>query len=512
MAHCVPGAPRPGLSALSGSFAGARVLIVGLARQGQEMVRFFADQGARITAHDRAVVAALPKLPRAASVRYVFGPHDPALLTGQQLVGLSAGAPPQLPLVRAAQAQGLPVVNDSVLTFARVAGTVTLITGSSGKTTTTALTGALLEAGRAAQGKVYLGGNIGQPLLQRAHAIGAADHVVWEGSSFQLELFDAAYHRLACPPAPVRAAAILNLTPNHLDRHAGMAAYLQAKLRALRTLRPGGALVLNFDDPACRRLAPDAPAAARPPLNLPESAACEAVLARGRQVAAARRARIIPYSLDAPLPQGACLAGDTIRVDGAPMAHVQDIQLRGRHNVSNVLAACALAHAHDVPPAAARRALRAFRGVSHRLETVACRGGVQWVNDSIATSPERAVAGMRSFDGAETSLILLAGGQDKNLPWDGFARVAAQCVQTLILFGDAGPRIAAAMQAQAPAGARRRPAICVVDTLAQAVSAARRHASVGSVVLLSPGGTSFDSYRDFEARGRHFRQLARAEA
>ena len=184
------------------------------------------------------------------------------------------------------------------------------------------------------------------------------------------------------------------------------------------------------------------------------------------------------------------------------------IRLRGDHNVLNTLAACAVAGAAYIPVEAMRAAIETFTGVEHRLETVAVWDGVTWVNDSIATAPERVVAALRSY--AEP-LILLAGGRDKNLPWDEMAALAVTTCRAVIAFGEYGPQVVEHMQrAQAQNPAARIEHILPVDDLAQAVSEAQRIARPGDVVLLSPGGTSFDAYADFAARGQHFRDLVRA--
>lgn len=493
---------------LAGSFAQVPVLILGLARQGQALVRFFVDQNARITVSDRTAVplGPLQDLPRSATLRYVFGPQGQTLLQDQQLVCLSAGVPRQLPLVQAAVARGLPVINDSLLTFARAPCPITLITGSHGKTTTTKLAGAIMARAFPPPRRVHVGGNTGTPLLAQVSGIRARDHLLWEGSSFQLELFDPACTQLDMADVQLDAAALLNVTPNHLDRHPDMADYLQAKLRALQSLRPRGHLVLNLDDPVCRRLY----AKAEAPLSLPAAAACETLLHQARQTLAERAIRLIPYSLDSWLPQGACIRQGWIWIAGTRTAPVTDIRLRGRHNLGNALAACALARIHQCPARIVRQVLQEFQGVAHRLEPVMQRRDVLWINDSIATTPERAVAGIESCSRPGTDLILLAGGKDKHLPWSDFAARVVACVQTLISFGQAGPLIAEQVARRRAALGSPGPSIQIVDTLAQAVHAAARQARPGALVLMSPGAASFDGYADFEARGRHFRQLVQA--
>ncbi len=181
------------------------------------------------------------------------------------------------------------------------------------------------------------------------------------------------------------------------------------------------------------------------------------------------------------------------------------MRLRGRHNLANAVAACAIAQAAGLSRDAMAQAVRSFRGVAHRLEWVARVSGVDWYNDSIATAPERAIAAMRSFD---EPIILLAGGRDKKLPWDEWAQVVRSRVEHLILFGEATPLIRRALGEEA--GSPRPKTVSAFADLGPAVAYASRLAAPGDVVLLAPGGTSFDQYRDFEERGEHFRSLVRA--
>ena len=184
------------------------------------------------------------------------------------------------------------------------------------------------------------------------------------------------------------------------------------------------------------------------------------------------------------------------------------MRLRGAHNLSNMLAAAAISGAAGATATGMAAAARTFSGVPHRLEIVAEAGGAMWVNDSIATSPERAIAGLRSF-GTDGPLILLAGGKDKNLPWDDFADVVIERVANLVGFGQAGAMIVEKVQARAALTGSKAPNCAVTQRLEDAVMLAARALTPGAVVLLSPGGTSYDSYRDFEERGEHFRQLVR---
>jgi UDP-N-acetylmuramoylalanine--D-glutamate ligase len=221
----------------------------------------------------------------------------------------------------------------------------------------------------------------------------------------------------------------------------------------------------------------------------------------------AREIHAVGFSRAASLPEGAWLDDDRLLLDGKLICRREEVHLRGDHNVSNVLAAAVLSQAAGASLAGISQIARAFAGVPHRLEVVASREGVTWINDSIATSPERAIAALRSFPANGTTLILLAGGKDKQLPWQAFADEVIERVSMLIGFGDAGPMIVRTVQDRAAETQRKAPSCALVLRLDEAVDLARRVAVDKSVVLLSPGGTSYDAYKDFEERGEHFRTL-----
>jgi UDP-N-acetylmuramoylalanine--D-glutamate ligase len=368
------------------------------------------------------------------------------------------------------------------------------ITGSSGKTTTTTLVGEML---RAAGARPAVGGNIGTPLIDRlprpaGSAGGAlnAERLVLELSSFQLQLFDAS----------PQVGAVLNVTPNHLDRHPSMAHYTAAKANILRFQSAGDAAVLGVDDEVTgrwwreARIEIDADTG-QPALRQP------------------LRSRRIGFSLREEVPEGAFLRARDQRLvwrgasREAEVCGADELRLLGRHNVANVLAACAISGVGGATPDAMREVATSFAGVAHRLELVRELDGVRWYNDSIATSPERVVAALESFS---RPLVLLAGGRDKHLPWERWADLALERVRHLVLFGEAADLIADALDAAReraglPQGAP--PAVVHCGALDEAVQCAARVAQAGDVVLLSPGGTSFDAYRDFEARGEHYRML-----
>lgn len=495
-------------------FAGKRIVILGLARQGLALARFFVSQGAQVVVSDAAPaeqlqpeIEALGALP----VELVLGGHPVTLLDGCDLLCLSGGVPPQIDLVQRAVARGIRLSNDSLLTVQLARrqglGPIIAITGSSGKTTTTTLVGLMLAA---AGKRVHVGGNIGTPLLDRLESVVPGDPIVLELSSFQLELFDPTLAWGDLTGSGPDVAAILNVTPNHLDRHASMAEYAAAKFNLLHHLPAGAPVVLNADDAVTGQVASCRLQVAAPPL--PDSWQVEAAVAEAQASIVRSSSSVICFSTQQPLPGGAWLDGEMLVSNGQSFAKRREVKLRGDHNVGNLLAAAAISGAAGVQLPAMREVATTFAGVSHRLEIVAELGKTVWIDDSIATSPERAVAALRSFSPGEQTLILLAGGKDKNLPWERFTEEVIKRVSYLIGFGQAGPMIVNAVQDRARYLRRSAPNTAVVQRLDEAVELAARVAESSSrcgntIILLSPGGTSYDAYKDFEARGAHFRQL-----
>ena len=380
------------------------------------------------------------------------------LLDETDILAISGGVPLEAPLVQAAQAKGIPITNDSLEFTKRTPTAVIGITGSAGKTTTTALTGVMSQvAGR----RTWVGGNIGQPLIADLHKMEPDDVVVQELSSFQLEIWDRSPH----------IATVLNITPNHLDRHKTMKAYTNAKANILRYQAADDVSILCADDPG--------------------SLALSAIV----------RGKLRLFSLKNEVTEGAMVKNGRILIrNGAEktICPIEDVQLRGRHNLLNVLAAITLADSAGIPTEAIAHAIRTFTGVEHRLELVRTRRGVQWFNDSIATAPERALAALNAFS---EPIILLAGGRDKAMEWDAWAETVAQRVKSVILFGDLADMLAAKL------ADHQHPDFKQVNTVAEAVDLAAGTAVSGDIVLLSPGGTSFDAFNDFAERGKLFRQL-----
>jgi UDP-N-acetylmuramoylalanine--D-glutamate ligase len=448
-------------------YGGRRATVVGLAREGTSIIRFLAGIGAEITANDQGSAEVLSDavdwlggLP----VRFMLGGHPPEAFAGADFIFVSPGVPQDLGPIADARQRGVPVSSETQLFFELCQGKIAGITGSAGKTTTTALTGEML---RKAGLPVFVGGNIGVPLLDRLDEIGADDWVVLELSSFQLEA-------LSYSP---QVAALLNLTPNHLDRHGTMASYIAAKQNILRHQGPEDWAVLNADDPIVAGMA-------RP----------------GRT-----KWFSLKRSVDgAYLDLDRIVLGDTKTAES--VCQSAEVHLPGRHNLANVAAAVAVASVIGVPVDAMGEAIRGFRGVPHRLEMVGEVRGVAFYNDSIATAPERTIAALRSF---REPVILIAGGRNKRLPLEDWAHVVGERVKALVLMGEAADELERAVRV---VGAERLK-LFRAESMDQAVEWAWRGANPGDVVLLAPGCTSFDMYRDFEERGERFREsVARLRA
>ncbi len=447
------------------AWTGKRVLILGAARQGLAAARWLAIHGAEVSLNDRRSPEALQAAVRSLEglkVQWVLGDHPLALLDATDVLCISGGVPLDNPLVREAAARGIPLTNDTQIFMEVVPCPTVGITGSAGKTTTTTLVG--LMAQQALGARAYTGGNIGDPLLNHVDGMNAQDLAILELSSFQLE-------QMTLAP---RVAVILNITPNHLDRHGTMAAYTAAKRRILEFQAPADTAVLGRDDPGAWEQ---------------------------RQ---AVRGRLVSFGIS-PLPEGmdgTWLSDGTLHLHsrGADLALLpaDSLQLRGEHNLLNVLAAFAIGDACGLEPDAMIRAARSFQGVAHRLEYVRTVRGARWYNDSIATAPERTMAAIRAFN---EPIVLLLGGRDKNLPWHDLASLVRQRVAHVVLFGEAAGKIQAALAEQPGTYS-----LTHCPDLEQAVQAAAKVAGKGDVVLFSPGGTSFDSFKDFEERGEAYRK------
>ena len=452
---------------------GKQVVMIGAARQGLALSRFLALQGAHVILNDRRSEEELrDKRDELApyNITWVTGEHPFSILDGTDLVCLSGGVPLNLPIVQEATRRNIPLSNDSQIFLEETPCPVIGITGSSGKTTTTALVGEIARqhfALRKPQHNVWVGGNIGYPLIQDVDQMQPDDIAVMELSSFQLEIMSQSPN----------IAAILNLTPNHLDRHINMAKYISAKSQILTHQSHADIAVMNRDDVRVRKLFPEV---------------------KGRQ---------ITFGLNPPYDKQDATYFKRGRLylqasgQVAKIVRADQINLRGTHNLYNVLAAIAISAAAAFSLQAIYEGIVAFTGVRHRLEFVREWGGAAWYNDSIATSPERTMAALKSFD---EPIILLAGGRDKDLPWQDLAAAIHEKVDHLVLFGEAAHLIHTVLGETDP---ETRPfTIDICEGLEEAVAQAAARVSPGDVVLLSPGGTSFDAFIDFEERGKRFKQ------
>jgi len=444
-----------------------RIVILGAARQGLALARWLVKHGAIVTVSDKHSEEELASAHEALSglpIQWAFGGHPLELLDQADVLCLSGGVPLNIPIVDAALKRGIPLSNDTQIFMEAVPCRTIGITGSAGKTTTTTLVGQMSKEAYGDQ--AYVGGNIGDPLINYVDEMKPTDLAILEISSFQLE-------QTTISP---NLAAILNITPNHLDRHGTMQAYTTAKARILEFQSSKDAAVLGRDDAGAWGLRNQVKGKLHSfGFNQIDEDAEGTYFDDG-----------ILYLYDHHV--------------NIPLLRRDQIHLRGDHNVSNVLAAFAIGHAAGFPLDAMLTAAEEFRGVPHRLEFVRELRGVRWYNDSIATAPERAMAAIRSFD---EPLVLLLGGRDKNLPWGDLANLIHQRVDHVVLFGEAAEKI---NQAIAADRSDRRPlTLDRVEHLHEAIIKAAEVAEAGDTILLSPGGTSFDEFKDFEERGEKFR-------
>jgi len=449
------------------AYESQNVTIVGLGREGTALAKFLARQGANVTITDvKGEEALRDKADQLAGlpIHYLLGGHPEESLDAD-VIFVSPGVPWKIPILVEAQRRGVALSSETKLFFSLCQAPIIGITGSSGKTTTTSLVGEIMRAGGY---RTFVGGNIGAPLIGIVDEVEPQDKVVMELSSFQLEVLDQSPH----------IAAILNLSPNHLDRHESMDDYVSAKANIIRFQKSDDYAILNADQRLTHELAKDC------------------------------RGRLVLFSLQQDVETGAFLDQGqvTVRWDDEEwkVCHVSEVQLLGSHNLENVLASCATAAAAGARAEAMRAAVTSFCGVEHRLELVAEIEGIRYYDDSIATSPQRAMAALNSFS---EPIILLAGGRGKHLPLEELAQLIVKKAKALILFGEAASLLEQAVM-EIPGDQRELPTYRSAD-LSEAVSKAAQIAQVGDVVLLSPACTSFDMYRDFAERGEHFKSLVR---
>jgi len=442
--------------------AGKKVLVVGLARTGIATALFCAERGARVTATEGRPETELAETAaklRAAGVELELGGHRPETFVRQDLIVPSPGVAPTMPALAAARAIGVPVWSEIELAWRFLRGRLLCITGSNGKTTTTSLVGHILET---AGVPVQVAGNIGTPLISRVDLSSDQGFTVIEASSFQLESI------VAFRPD---IAVLLNITPDHLDRHGSLEAYSRAKARMFENQGAGDAAILNADDTVAAQYAPAEP-------------------------------RVFWFSRQKRVASGCYLRGEEIvfRCDGVESVLLErkTIGLRGNHNVENVLAAAAAARLAGAEPAAIAEGVRTFAGVEHRIEYVATISGVEYFNDSKATNVDATLKALDAFAG---NVLLILGGKDKGSDY-GILRASLRSqARMALLIGSAAGKIESQLAGAVP--------LERAGTLARAVEMAARHARAGDTVLLAPACASFDQFESYEHRGRVFKQLVR---
>ncbi len=444
------------------------VAVLGIGVSNTPLVRLLLDHGIRVTACDkrtREELGALADELEGAGCALRLGPD---YLEGlhEDVIFRTPGLRPDMPQIAAAMANGSVLTSEMEAFFQVCPCPIIAVTGSDGKTTTTTIIAELLKA---AGNTVWLGGNIGHPLLCDAEGMQPHDYAVLELSSFQLMTMDRSPH----------IAVVTNLAPNHLDIHRDMAEYVAAKENIFRHQTAGDIAVFNADN---------------------------AITAEQSTRAAGRSRR---FSRQSPLSDGVFLRGDDIVCRGPEGERVimqtSDIRIPGVHNVENYMAAIAAVDGL-VPDAVIRDFARSFGGVEHRIELVRTLHGVRYYNDSIASSPSRTIAGLRSFPG---KVILIAGGYDKHIPFDVLGPEVTAHVKLLVLCGATAGKIRAAVEA-APDYRPGHPEIIEVTPFRAAVEAARDRAVPGDVVTLSPACAAFDQFKNFAERGKVFKEIVRS--
>jgi UDP-N-acetylmuramoylalanine--D-glutamate ligase len=438
--------------------------VVGLARSGVAAARLIRRLGGRVLASDSGARESLSA--EARDLEHLecalwTGGHPDAAFAGADLVVVSPGVPLELPALEAARARGVPVIGELELGWRVMEADLIAITGTNGKTTTTALTGELVGG---TVRPLLVGGNIGTPLCAHALDFPADGLVVAEASSFQLDTTE-----LLRP----RVAAVLNVTPDHLDRHKTFKRYLEAKSRIFANQTPADCAVLNADDPVAASLAPRT------------------------------RARVLWFSRLTPLDHGVFVRDGWIvaKLNGhvEEICPLGEIPLRGQHNVENVLAAAACALWTGLSPESIRRGIGAFRGVAHRIERVLDERGVTYYNDSKGTNVASTIKALESFT---EPVILIAGGKGKGQDFGPLGQAARGRVRQAVLIGADRAQIRAVLEA---AGVPCMDA----GSMQEAVAAARSLAGIGEVVLLSPACASFDMFDNYEHRGEVFKTVIR---
>jgi UDP-N-acetylmuramoylalanine--D-glutamate ligase len=433
--------------------------VVGMARSGIAAARALYGLGASVTITDKKPLDQLAGQVQSLSttdIRIEAGGHPDSIFIEADLIVLSPGVP-KIPQVLAAHRHGVRVISELELGWILSDAPFVGITGTNGKSTVTTLVGLML---RKAGKKTLVAGNIGNALTEAPELLHGQDWIVAELSSFQLEDIDTFRPRVA---------AILNITQDHLDRYADMHDYGEAKARIFENQHKDDVLVLNFDDPLVRAMAPRA------------------------------RSRVVPFSRLEKHGNGAYVENGRLIVRSETLCGVDEIMIKGVHNLENAMAAAAMAFAAGADLASVAAVLREFPGLEHRLEVVREKAGVTYINDSKGTNVGAVV---KSVEGFIRPVILIAGGLDKGSDFTPLAELFRQKVKLLILIGKAADKMAQALDGSTET--------VRATTLRDAVRLASARAAAGDVVLLSPACASFDMFKDFEDRGRQFKDAVRS--
>jgi UDP-N-acetylmuramoylalanine--D-glutamate ligase len=445
-----------------------RVLVVGLGRSGVASAIFLQEHGAKVIVSDSKSEVQLQSevptlLDRGISIE--TGHHGERTFRDQDLIVVSPGVPSEQPQLQHARSLGIPVIGEVELAFRFLQGKVLAITGSNGKTTTTTLVGEILAKSETKSGKKTLvGGNIGTPVISLAGQSTPDSQTVLEISSFQLESIEQFRPWIA---------AILNITPDHLDRHHTFQAYVDAKARIFENQQSDDFAILNADDPTCVALKDKI------------------------------KASLLWFSRKQPVESGAFLKDEQVifRQNGheQPVLSRSDIQLKGEHNLENVLAAVAMTMVAGCTPQQVREAVKDFRAVEHRLELVATINGVTFYNDSKATNVDATVKALESFPG---NIHIILGGKDKGSDYTVLNPLLRERAKRVYLIGAASDKIASHV--------KNATELVRSGTLERAVRQAFEAAKSGDVVLLAPACASFDQFNSYEHRGRVFKELVRS--
>jgi UDP-N-acetylmuramoylalanine--D-glutamate ligase len=443
-----------------------RVLVVGLGRSGMAAARFLRARGAQVTVSDSRPAAALAHEEAALLEQGIFvesGAHGLLTFLRQDLIVVSPGVSVETKELVLARGHGTPVIGELELASRFLQGKIVAITGSNGKTTTTTLVGEIFKA---AGLPTLVGGNIGLPVIELVAQSTPETWSILEVSSFQLETVEQFRPQLA---------AVLNITPDHLDRHGSFENYAAAKARITAQQTAEDALVLNGEDKPTQ------------------------------MVAAKTAARIFWFSGRRPIKQGAFVHGESVLFLAAeggrpePILPLAEIPLKGAHNVENVLAAVALARLAGIDASTIRRAVADFKAVDHRLQLVRVWRGIEFYNDSKATNVDATIKALESFAGG---VHLIMGGKDKDSDYTALAPLIRERVRAVYTIGSAAEKIERQL-----AGTVK---IVSSGTLASAVPAAAQAAQAGEIVLLAPACASFDQFENYEHRGRAFVELVQA--